>query len=103
VSVLKKGDYVRIKRVVLEPSDRSSNIPDDTKQLPLIMWVKGFLLVDATVGDLVQVKTITGRIENGLLLDGGLVYDVNYGDFVPEILTMDAYFKDLLEEVNSDE
>ncbi len=100
---LKAGDYVRIKKVVLEPNDRSKNIPLDTAKLPLIMWVKGFLESDAKAGDFVQIKTITGRVENGYLLENELVYDVNYGEFLPEILQMDVYFKSLIDEVNSHE
>ncbi|MDD3107146.1 MAG: 2-amino-4-oxopentanoate thiolase subunit OrtA [Bacilli bacterium] len=87
--MIKKNTWVRIHRILLEPKDRASHIPEDTKQTPLEMWTKGYLLNDANIGDEVQIKTITGRIEQGTLESVNPAYMHNYGDFVPEILKID--------------
>ena len=47
----KKGDWVRIHRVVLKADDRTAKIPDDTQRCDLEMWTKGFLQADAEIGD----------------------------------------------------
>ena len=40
----KKNDWVRIHRNVLEAKERTGKLPDDTKHVPLEMWVKGHLV-----------------------------------------------------------
>ncbi|NYB75393.1 2-amino-4-ketopentanoate thiolase, partial [Sedimentibacter hydroxybenzoicus DSM 7310] len=44
--MIKKGEWVLIHRNVLEPSERAPQVPDDTKQVPLEMWIKGYLQED---------------------------------------------------------
>ena len=83
--MINKGEWVQIERTILEPSERAPQVPDDTKKVPLIMWIKGFLEEEANIGDEVKVKTRTGRIETGKLLEADPVYDLNYGNFVPEL------------------
>ena len=51
----KKGDWVRIHRVVLPAEGRNPNLPADTAKVPLEMWVKGTLCADAEIGDEVEV------------------------------------------------
>ena len=85
----KKGDWVRIHRNILEPSGRAANVPDDTKKVPLEMWVKGHLLEDAEIGQECRVVTRTGREDHGVLLEVNPQYDINYGEFVPEVLAID--------------
>lgn len=84
--MVKKDTWVRIKKIILEPHERTGNIPDDTKKVPLEMWTKGYLLNDANIKDLVKVKTLTGRIEEGILIEVNPSYMHTYGKFVPEIL-----------------
>ena len=55
----KRGDWVIIHNVVLNPSQRAPQVPEDTKKVPLEMWVKGFIQSDANINDLVKVETIT--------------------------------------------
>lgn len=83
--MINKGAWVQIERTILEPSERAPQVPDDTKKTPLILWVKGFLEADANIGDDVEVKTRTGRIETGKLLAEDPNYELNYGNFVPEL------------------
>jgi len=85
--MIEQGTYVRIRKTVLKPEERSSNLPDDTKQVPFKIWVKGYLQDDwADLFDIVTVKTIDGRLETGRLKEANPPYRHSYGDFVPEIL-----------------
>lgn len=83
--MIEKGIFVRIRKTLLKPEERSSNLPKETKKVPYKMWVKGYLLKEADLFDLVQVKTLTGRIESGILKEVEPPYKHSYGDFVPEI------------------
>lgn len=99
--MIDKGTYVRIRRTLLKPGERSPNLPEDTKQVPLKMWVKGYLQEDADLFDIVTVKTATGRYETGRLKEANPPYKHTYGDFVQEILTLrDIIRKDMDGESN---
>jgi hypothetical protein len=86
----KQGEWVRIHSVVLQPKERAPQVPEDTARQPLELWVKGFLLQDAQPGDRVQVRTRTGRVAEGTLLEDGLDYTHSFGHFVPELMQIDA-------------
>jgi len=94
--MIKKGTWVQIHKIVLKPEDRTATLPEDTKKVPLEMWVKGFLLADADLLDSVTIKTLTGRVETGTLIKENPTYLHNYGDFVPEILEIDKIVKNEL-------
>lgn len=84
---ISKGTWVRIHSVVLEPEERTGKLPEDTKNVPLEMWVKGFLKEEAAIGDTVTVETITGREETGVLEEAEPVYSHGFGDiYIPELL-----------------
>ena len=54
----KKNDWVQIHIDVLKPEERATNIPEDTRCVPLEMWVKGRLVNEsADLGDTVSVVT----------------------------------------------
>ena len=93
----KKNDWVRIHRNVLEPEQRTGKLPEDTKKVPLEMWVKGRLQNEtAELGDEVTVITSVGRTEHGTLSEVNPCYALNYGAFVPEILTMEESLRKAL-------
>lgn len=93
----KKGDWVRIHTVVLTSEERAPQVPDDTKNVPLEMWDKGFLLDDlATIGDEVEVETIIGRRLKGKMIEINPRYDHAWGDCVPEILHIGRQVKTIL-------
>ncbi len=95
----KKNDYVRIHRSILQPEERTGKLPEDTKKVPLEMWVKGWLQeAQAQVGDTVTVKTVVGRLETGVLLEETPCYHLNYGEYVPEILEIDRQLRGVLFE-----
>ncbi|MCK5388461.1 MAG: 2-amino-4-ketopentanoate thiolase [Candidatus Izimaplasma sp.] len=94
--MINKGSYVRIRKTLLKPEERSKNLPIETTKVPFKMWVKGFLTSDADLFDIVTIKTITGRIETGRLKEANPPYKHSYGDFIPEILTLrDIIKKDM--------
>jgi len=93
----KKNDWVRIHRNVLEPQERTGKLPEDTKNVPLEMWVKGWLVNEtAELGDEVTIKTCVGRTEHGRLIEVNPCYELNYGRFVPEILQMETQLREAL-------
>ena len=92
----KKGDWVLTHTTVLAAEQRTGQIPDDTKSVPLEQWVKGFLTADAEIGDEVEVVTRTGRLATGTLLEVGPHYTHDFGDFVPEILEIGSTVRGIL-------
>ena len=93
----KKGDWVRIKKIILHAEERSGNLPEDTKKVPLEMWDKGFLLDEsASPGDWVRVETIIGREIEGELEQVDPSYDVNYGESVNETRYIGKQLRELL-------
>ena len=94
--MIKKGTYVRIRKTILKPEERSNNLPKETKKVPFKMWIKGYLQEDSDLFDIVTIKTITGRLETGRLKEASPPYRHSYGDFIPEILLLrDIIKKDM--------
>lgn len=94
--MIKKGEWVRIHKNILEPSERAPQVPDDTKLCPLEMWDKGYLQVDAEMGDEVEIETVTGRKETGTLIEVNPYYEHDFGTFVPELLVIDKQVRDIV-------
>ncbi|MDR0550883.1 MAG: 2-amino-4-ketopentanoate thiolase [Spirochaetaceae bacterium] len=84
--MIPKGSWVLIHRTILKAGERAPSVPDDTKRLPLEMWVKGRLTADGNEGAEVEVITRTGRRESGRLLEVNPAYKHGFGDYVPELL-----------------
>lgn len=81
----KPGDWVEVESVLLEPADRSANLPEDTAAQPLRMWVKGFARNEAALGQEVEIETMTGRAVSGRLSDVNPGYTHTFGRPAPEI------------------
>lgn len=95
----KKGDWVRIHKIVLNPEDRSPSLPEDTKNVPLEMWDKGFLLNNsANIGDEVEIETYIGRKTKGNLVEINPYYTHSFGKCVPELLYIGRQVRGLIEE-----
>lgn len=92
----KRGDWVLIHNVVLNPIQRAPQVPEDTKKVPLEMWVKGFIQSEGNINDLVRVETITGRIVEGNLLKVNPYYTHDYGKCIPELLQIGIQARDIL-------
>ncbi len=94
--MVKKGEWVRIHKIILEPSERAPQVPEDTKKVSLQMWDKGFLQEDAEIGDNVTVETVSGRKEAGTLIEVNPYYEHDFGKFVPELLAIDKQVRGIL-------
>lgn len=83
----KKGDWVEIENVLLQPHERAAHIPEDTRATPLIMWVRGFLETEcAQIGDFVSVRTLAERTANGTLVSINPRHEHDFGNPVKELL-----------------
>lgn len=92
----KKGDWVIIHSQTLSSGERAPQVPADTKEVPLEMWIKGFLLNDGEIGESVEIKTVTGRLESGTLQEVNPVYRHSFGEFVPQILEISNRLQEAL-------
>jgi len=94
--MVKEGTWVSIRKTILEPEDRAAGIPEDTAATPLIMWVNGFLQEEAKVGDVVTVHTRMNRVEEGILEEVNPTTQVDYGNYVPEIVQIGVQARKIL-------
>lgn len=96
--MIPKGTWVQIHQTVLRPEERAPQVPDDTKQVPLELRVKGFLQSEADPGDHVTIKTLAGRMMEGRLVAVNPRYDHDFGNPVPELLTIGQELREFLFE-----
>lgn len=82
------GTWVEIEQVVLTPEQRASTLPPDTREVPYILRVSGFLIEAAEVGQSVRIRTIIGRELSGVLKTINPGYTHSFGNTVPELLTI---------------
>ncbi len=94
----KKGEWVKIHDVILNPSDRAPSLPDDTKQVPFEMWLNGFLNHDAKIGEIVEITTLSGRKVKGTLVEINPRYTHDFGEPLPELLKIGPILKSMLEK-----
>ncbi|MCD5416852.1 2-amino-4-ketopentanoate thiolase [Candidatus Bipolaricaulota bacterium] len=92
----RKGDWVQIYKVLLQPEQRSPHIPEDTKQVPLELRVKGFLTHDAKINDEVTIVSLAGRILSGKLVAIAPQYGHDFGTPIPELLSIGDELRMLL-------
>jgi hypothetical protein len=75
--------YVEIYRMILTPEERAPQLPMDTRQVPFEMRQRGYLISSANIGDMVEIKTMTQRIERGILVQVNPFFSHNFGHYVP--------------------
>ena len=81
----REGDWVEVEVKLLDPADRSKNLPPETAEKPLMMWVKGFAAGEGALGEELTIETITGRTVTGALSAVNPGYYITYGDPIPEL------------------
>jgi hypothetical protein len=91
---IKKGSFVRIEKIILQADERTSKIPKDTKATPFKMWTKGFLQEDCVMNEKATIKTKANRIDSGKLVEVNPMYELNYGEYLPEMTEIDVILKD---------
>jgi 2-amino-4-ketopentanoate thiolase alpha subunit len=81
----REGDWVEVEVKLLDPADRSRNLPPETAEKPLMMWVKGFAEGEAALGEELTIETITGRKVTGALSAVEPGYYITYGPPIREL------------------
>jgi len=98
--MVKKGEWVQVHDIILKPEERTAKLPEDTKKVPLEIWVKGFLNSDAKMGEVVEVTTRVGRTVKGTLVNVNPTYDYGFGGiYIPELLKISRQVKDIVRGV----
>jgi len=82
------GTWVEIEQVILTPEQRAPTLPEDTRQVPYVMRVSGFLIEPAGLGQPASIRTIIGRELRGVLVTVNPSYSHSFGTVVPELLTI---------------
>ncbi|MDF2880880.1 MAG: 2-amino-4-ketopentanoate thiolase [Clostridiaceae bacterium] len=96
--MIKKETWVEIEETVLYPEERAENIPVETKETPLKVWIRGNCLNDCNIGQVVQVKTNSGRILKGKVVCANPGYYHSFGDYVEEIAYIGSQAREILEK-----
>ena len=97
------GEWVEVERVLLEPAERSTNLPEDTASQPLMTWVKGFALAPAEMGAECSVTTMTGRTVTGTLSAINPGYFHTFGQPIPELVHVGADLREKLTQYRAGE
>ena len=84
----REGDWVEVECKLLDPADRSKNLPPETAEKPLMMWIKGFAQGAAGMGEELTVETMTGRTVTGRLSAINPGYFHTFGRPVPELASV---------------
>lgn len=95
---VEQGAWVEIYCIVLTADERAPHLPEDTKQVPLEMRVKGFLAIDAVVGEEADIVTPAGRRFRGVLSEVNPPYSHSFGPPIAELLTIGNEVRSLLRQ-----
>jgi hypothetical protein len=98
--MVKKGQWVKIEKIILKPEERTAKIPEETKKVPYLVHINGFLQEDANIGDEVTIVSRIGRTHTGKLIEEKPSFKHNFGDFVPQLVDISIELKKELEEIN---
>jgi len=96
--MLPSGTWVLLETIVLTAAERATNLPEDTRQTPVRKWVKGALVAPAALGDSATVRTVTERLEQGVLVKVNPSHLVDYGVYIPELPAIAKQLRRLLAE-----
>ncbi len=83
-----KDTWVEIEQIVLTPEERAPTLPPETKAVPYVMRVSGFLTEEAGLGQEATIRTLIGREMRGTLRVVNPGYAHSFGETVPELLTI---------------
>lgn len=103
MTTAKKGDWVQIENIVLTAGNRAPQAPEDTQQCDYKLWVKGIAGHDGSLGETMDITTVTGRKASGILVEIQPRYIHDYGDFQPELLKVELQLKEIMKEMGNHE
>ena len=90
--------WVEIHRIVLAAGERAPQTPDDTRQTPLELKVKGFLTHNAALGKEVDIITPSGRTLSGTLTAINPAYTHTFGTPLPELSSIGGEVRAILND-----
>ena len=93
-----QGTLVEIHRCLLQAGERAPQVPEDTRQVPLEMRVKGFLTAPAAVGEAAEIITPAGRRLSGTLTVANPSYTHGFGAALAELSTIGDEARAMLRE-----
>jgi hypothetical protein len=88
------GTWVEIEEVILTPGQRAPSLPEETRKVPYVLRVSGFLVENGEGGKQVRIKTIIGRELSGTLKTINPGYSHSFGKTIPELLTIGTDWED---------
>ncbi len=88
MTTIQSGTWVEIEQVILTPEQRAPTLPEDTKRVPYVLRVSGFLIEPVELGARAHIRTIIGRELSGVLKTVNPSYSHSFGTVVPELLTI---------------
>lgn len=94
----KKDDWVEIHYVVLEACERTGDIPEDTRKVPLECWIKGWAEKEGTVGEEVTIRTPANRYVKGTLTRINPEYTHTFGPCASELSAIGQELRATLKE-----
>jgi 2-amino-4-ketopentanoate thiolase alpha subunit len=100
--MIQPNTWVRIQAIVLTPSERLASLPFETRKTPLLMWLTGELMTAAEIGDMVQIRTVTGRIVSGKLLEANPTFHHDFGNDVPELRAIRKLISEAMSKAGED-
>jgi hypothetical protein len=86
--MIPKGTWVEIEEIILTPEQRAPSLPEETRIVPYVLHVSGFLVENGEIGKQAKIKTIIGRELTGTLRTVNPGYSHSFGKTVPELLTI---------------
>lgn len=96
-AIHENGTWVEIHTTLLEPGARATEVPDDTRQLPLEMRAKGFLAAPAALGEEAEIETVTGRRLSGVLLTVNPAYEHGFGPPIAALVRIGVELRTILQ------
>ncbi|HNV44688.1 MAG: 2-amino-4-ketopentanoate thiolase [Spirochaetes bacterium] len=98
--MIEKGTWVKVEKVLLKPEERTAKIPPETKKVPYVIHVCGFLKEKANIGDEATIISKVGREHTGKLIESEPSFKHNFGDFVQELVDIGCEVRKELEQLN---
>ncbi len=95
MAIIPTGTWVEIEQIVLTPEERAPTLPPETKAVPYVMRVSGFLAEEAELGQAATIRTLIGRELRGVVRVVNPGYTHSFGETVPELLTIGTEVEEL--------
>jgi hypothetical protein len=85
----------------MRAGERAPNVPLDTADVDFVARIRGFLVASSRIGDDVVVQTLAGREVGGLLTAVNPRNPADFGDPVPELLSLGAEARRALDDLGA--